>query len=298
MAVIRIWRFWILEKITSVSLAILTVTIIILESIFYNVPSLDGTSFMLVLNRLRIINSLAYISAIASLWAVGKYQDAAKRSLKRKGFTSEDIDSLLKEEKEKGRDAALQKLANEQEYVRQVVKKNFGIDPRDMIPTIGQGPISWEDIVNHVFRVLEFDRNDTVIEQNDQLKAKNDFEPYGYLLAESPILNNKVKLPIIHRDDFLCVAKVFDDQTLNRKIFKEKIFELLVVYAPKHQSREGLSLSSHHVLHYLITSYGTLDTYYSMDNDVHMAWPYPQKLFGSFIYNGEIKVEIKPEIKL
>jgi len=37
----------------------------------------------------------------------------------------------------------------------------------------------------------------------------------------------------------------------------------------------------------------TLNSYYSVNNDAHMAKPEPQKLFGPFVYQGEIKVQIK-----
>jgi hypothetical protein len=33
---------------------------------------------------------------------------------------------------------------------------------------------------------------------------------------------------------------------------------------------------------------GTLEWYYSMDDDRHMASPAPEKLFGRFVYDGEI----------
>jgi len=165
---------------------------------------------------------------------------------------------------------------------------------KDIIPEIGRD-ISWADIVNQVFRVLEFDRNDATIEQNNKVKAQSLFKPYGYLLAESPILNQKVRIPIIHRDDFLLAASVFDEPKLADLVVDE---ELLVTYAPKHLLPKGLSGSPHHVLHYALTPRGTLDSYYSMNNDIHMAKPEPQKLFGSFVYQGEIKVQINPEPEL
>jgi hypothetical protein len=73
--------------------------------------------------------------------------------------------------------------------------------------------------------------------------------------------------------------------------------ELLVTYAPKNLLQKGLSGSPHHVLHYAITPRGTLDSYYSKNNDMYMAKPDPQKLFGPFVYQGEIKVQINPELK-
>jgi hypothetical protein len=100
---------------------------------------------------------------------------------------------------------------------------------KNITPEIGK-EISWADIVNHTFRALEFDRNGTTIDQNYQVKAKSSFQPYGYLLAESPILNQKVRIPIIHRDDFLLADSVFDQPNF-ATMGEEK--ELLVTYAPK-----------------------------------------------------------------
>ena len=51
------------------------------------------------------------------------------------------------------------------------------------------------------------------------------------------------------------------------------------------------------VLHYAIVPSGTLDSYYSANSDAHMARPEPQKLFGQFVYQGEIKVQINSEPK-
>ena len=110
------------------------------------------------------------------------------------------------------------------------------------------------------------------------------------MLAESPILNNRVRLPIIHRDDFLLAASVFDDPKLANLVESE---ELLVTYSPKHLGAKGVSASPHHVLHYALVPSGTLDSYYSANNDAHFAKPEPQNLFGSFVYQGEIKVKIK-----
>jgi len=162
---------------------------------------------------------------------------------------------------------------------------------KDIIPEIGK-EISWLDIVNHAFRVSEFDRNETTIDKNNQVKAKSSFQPYGYLLVESPILNNRVRLPIIHRDDFWLAASVFDEPMLADLVVSK---ELLVTYAPKHLGPKGLSGSPRHVLHYAIVPSGTLDSYYSVNNSVHMAKPEPQKLFGPFVYQGEIKVQINSE---
>lgn len=219
---------------------------------------------------------------------------SARKAINDLGLTTEE-GSLIQEDLQKGNhEAGVQRIATAQELKRKKFKESTGVDMSDITPDIGR-EISWADIVNHVFRVLEFDRGNTTIEQNDQVKAQSSFEPYGYLLVESPIMNQKVRLPIIHRDDFLLAASVFDEPKLADLVVDE---ELLVTYVPKHLLPKGLSGSPSHVLHYVITPRGTLDSYYSMNNDIHMAKPDPRKLFGSFVYKGEIKVQINSEPKL
>ena len=70
--------------------------------------------------------------------------------------------------------------------------------------------IAWIDIIGHAFHVLEFDRAGTKISPGNKVNAKSSFKPYGYLLVESPILNQPVRLPIVHHDDFLLADSVFD----------------------------------------------------------------------------------------
>ena len=162
-----------------------------------------------------------------------------------------------------------------------------------MTPEIGHN-IKWTEIVSQVFRVLEFDRAQTTIGPNNTVKAVSSFKPYGYLLVESPILNQPARLPIVHRDDFLLAARVFDEPRLVEAVEKE---ELLVTYVPKHKlpwGRGGIS----HVLHYVMTPRGTIERYYEVGNDMHMARPAPEKLFGPFVWDGEIGVQVNPQPKL
>jgi hypothetical protein len=293
-AVNRIWKF---DRTTSVLLVILTSILLILELIFYNSSFSENDSLMVLFNIIRLIDTLVYINAISSLWIISKYQKSAIDSLKRQGFASEDLNLFFKTLKEKGENAMLQEILNKQNEARQKFKETFGLDFKDIVLNIGQ-EISWIDIINHIFRILDFDNNGTIVEKDNQIKPKSLFEPYGYLLLESPILNVKAKLPIIRRQDFISVKKVFDNESLTDLIFNKKIFELLVVYSPKKYSQDGIPLTSHHVLHYVIVPYGTLDKYYSIDNEKHFAIPEPQKLFGSFIYEEEDVVKIKPDIQL
>ena len=272
MAAVRLWK---IQKIVSILLlASSAVTLV-----YISAPT-------------KIISFVVFIWAVLLLWTMAKHEGLAKKLQKDSGLTSEEFSSVQEDLRKSNHKSAEQRIATAQERQVKKIKESTGIDVKGLIPEIGK-EISWADIVNHAFRVLEFDRNNTTIDQNNQVKAKSSFQPYGYLLAESPILNNKVRIPIIHRDDFLLAASVFDEPKLAAMVVDE---ELLVTYSPKHLLPKGLSGSPHHVLHYAITPHKTLDTYYSMNNDMHMAKPEPQKLFGPFVYQGEIKVQINSRV--
>lgn len=149
----------------------------------------------------------------------------------------------------------------------------------------------WTDIIGQAFRVLEFDRAGTIILPADKVKAKSLFKPYGYLLVQSPILNQPVRLPIVHRDDFLLAASVFDDpQWL--AVTEEQ--ELLLTYVPKRKLPKGMAGTSH-ALHYVITPRGTLDRYYEVGNGAHMANPAPEKIFGTLVWDGLLRVQVNPD---
>jgi hypothetical protein len=151
----------------------------------------------------------------------------------------------------------------------------------------------WTDIIGQVFHVLEFDTAGTIIRGN-KVKAKSLFKPYGYLLVESPILNQPVRLPIVHRDDFLLAVSVFDEpQWL--EVIKEQ--ELLVTYVPKRKLPKGKAGTSH-ALHYVITPRGTLDRYYEVGNSMHIANPAAEKIFGTLVWDGLLRVQVNsdPEI--
>ncbi len=296
MATIRLWQNFKIASVLLVSSPIVHIILLVVQSI--SLPS-DGSPLNILIGVMGIIDFLVYMYAIALLWQLGKHEGLVKKVLKDSGLTSRDIPLVQEAIRTGNHDEVLQRITAAQEIQINKFKETTGIDIRDIIPLIGK-EISWADIVNHVFRVLEFDRSDTTIEQNNQVKAHKSllgvtFKPYGYLLVESPILNQKARLPIIHRDDFMLAASVFDVPKLAEIVVDE---ELLVTYAPKHLLPKGFSGSPHHVLHYVITPRGTLDSYYSMNNDIHMAKPEPQKLFGPFVYQGEIKVQINSEPKL
>jgi hypothetical protein len=228
---------------------------------------------------------------------MGLFGNSKKKKLEKLisdyGLTPEEFSLYQGYQKSGNEKGKLELITNAQERKRKELKETTGIDTSNFVAEIGKD-IFWNQIVNHIFKVLDFDRSDTTIEDS-QVKAKSLDKPYGYLLVESPILNNKARLPIIHRDDFQLVASVFDEPKLAERIVSD---ELLVVYSPKHLTKNGLSSSPHHVLHYIFVPSGTLDSYYSMNNDEHFAKPDPQKLFGQFVYEGEIKVQVIPEPKL
>lgn len=144
--------------------------------------------------------------------------------------------------------------------------------------------ISWPSIVGHVFRVLEFDRAGTIIDSSDLITPVDDFSPYGYLLVESPVYQIPFKLPIVHRDDFFLATTFFDDPKILRQ-FKD--MDLLVTYIPEHKTADG-RIGIRHALHYNVTLKGVLERYYN--NESHLLHPEPQKIFGEFIYHGEIKI--------
>lgn len=213
-----------------------------------------------------------------------------RKELERLGLDPQEL-ALVEAEIERGDHAAATGLiAAAQERMRSAFVAATGVDPRSVVPLVGRD-ISWADIVRHVFKVNEFDRAGTTIGPNDEVKAGH-LGPYGYLLVESPVLNQPVSLPITHRDDFVLATTVFDDPRLVSVLSDA---ELLVTYAPKRVLPLGLSGSTAHVFHYVIVPEGTLDRYYSIDGDRHMRSPAPEKLFGQFVYEGEIKVQVLPE---
>ena len=156
-----------------------------------------------------------------------------------------------------------------------------------MIPEIGPD-IKWTDIISQVFHVLAFDRAGTIVIPNGTVKALSSFKPYGYLLVESPILNSPVRMPIVHRDDFLLASSVFEVPQLVKVI---EVTELLVTYVPKHKLPGGFAGTSH-AIHYVITPKGTLSRYYEFNNAIRFTKPTPEILFGTLVWEGELKVQL------
>lgn len=129
-----------------------------------------------------------------------------------------------------------------------------GIILDEIIPEIGR-QIGWPDIVGQVFRIREFDRAGSTVTPTGEVNSSSASEPYGYLLVESPILNQRARLPIIHRDDFRLASSVFDDPA-HQLIVTEA--ELLVTFAPN-LKLPGAIAGVTHALHYVIVPPGTLE---------------------------------------
>lgn len=107
----------------------------------------------------------------------------------------------------------------------------------------------------------------------------------------APILNQPIRLPIIHRDDFALASSVFDEPALAQQVMER--LELLVTYAPRRVLAGALSGTPDHCLHYVVCPRATLERYYSNspEGDARMARPTPETLFGPFAYEGEMRVQ-------
>lgn len=188
--------------------------------------------------------------------------------------------------------AAVGRIQKAQDRKRSALLEQ-GIDLLSVDCVIGRD-IQWTQIVRQVFRVLEFDRTGTTVLADDTVKSANLNKPYGYLLVESPILNVKARLPIIHRDDFFLATTVYDEPQVLKRIGQE---ELLVTYFPKHKLPMACA-GTRHALHYVLVPRGTLERYYDFNDDEHFANPAPEKLFKRFAWHGEIRVEVNPDPEL
>ena len=231
----------------------------------------------------RVAFVLVAVGFIGRRWL--RHRQRVAEEMKQYGLTPQAVSKMSKEE-------LTQHIADVQAAHRESLLAQ-GVDPSSIIPEIGRD-IAWTDTVRQVFRVVEFDRAGTTVGPNDTVEAASPMTPYGYLLVESPIINLPVRLPIIHRDDFLLATTVFDEPEMAALVEEE---ELLVTYAPKRKLPGGLAGTSH-ALHYVIAPLGTLDRYYDFDNDAHMANPAPEKLFGQLVYDGEIRVQVNSDPQL
>jgi len=287
LATVRLWK---IARYVSIILASSAIILFVLSVIQEVTLPEYGSAIIILLNVTKIIHFLAFFYAIILLWTMAKYENKINKIVKDAGLTPEEGSSVQEDLRKGNQESAVQRIATAQEQQRTKFKEATGIDPFAIIPEVGQD-IKWTDIVRQVFRVLEFDRADTIVLADGTVKATVRTKPYGYLLVESPILNVKAHLPITHRDDFTLAASVYDVPQLAEMVAQE---ELLVTYFPKHKLPMGLAGITH-ALHYVIVPRGTLERYYEFNNDKYMANPAPEKLFKRFAWKEEIRVEVNPD---
>lgn len=147
--------------------------------------------------------------------------------------------------------------------------------------------IKWKEIEREVCRINDFDRNDTTIDNNGQAIAKSNFRPYGFLVTDWPVIERKVKIPIVHRDDFLLAASIFDNSEFLNQI---KGCDILVTYYPLDTKADKRSAFLHK-LHFVVTPPNTLEKYYEIRSKSFLGLD-PEILFGDFIWIGELNVKI------
>lgn len=208
------------------------------------------------------------------------------------GINPENLAEIAKSFNSDGRASALEKIENLQLKNREDHSPK-GIDVGLIVPEVGR-EIQWSQIVRQVFRVLEFDRSGVVSFEGDVIEPTNSSSPLGYLLVESPILNQPMRLPLTHSDDFRLAASAFDHPKWNEIHSKN---ELLVSYAPRFKLPGGIA-GIWHANHYVVVPKGTLERYYSMNDDENMARPNPEMIFGNFVWVGEVRVRfnLNPEL--
>ena len=201
-----------------------------------------------------------------------------------KGMEPEQA-AKIRQSLSQGDEAILNAITEVQAEQKEILKEN-GLDYDKTTPQIG-AEIPWSEILSMAFHIIDFDRNGTVISSSGDVKAVSRHQPYGYLLVEAPTLNQPVTLSIIHRDDFILAASIFDDPAIMSDI-EQLGKEFLVTYQPRRTTKDGRSATPAHCLHYALAPPGTLGEYYA--NDIRMSKPEPKLLFGEFMYSGEISV--------
>jgi hypothetical protein len=155
-------------------------------------------------------------------------------------------------------------------------------NPVDKIIEIGVQK-SWKEIVGHVFRVLEFDRGETTIDKNGKVINPDRARPYGFLLVESPRYQSRLRIPILHRDDFRLAV------TAAETLAEDGDQEILVTYVPKEDLPEGIPGFAH-AIHYSVTKKNTLERYY--DENSPLADIGRQRIFTNLCWEGKLEVEI------
>jgi hypothetical protein len=230
------------------------------------------------------------VAAVAVCVAYFWRQGNSEALIRGTGLTPAEFD-LVRHDLSCGDRAAAERRIASAQARNKAILFSVGVNVDAMTPVIGLH-IGWADIIGQVFRVRDFDPSDTTIGADGQVHAESMIRPYGYLLVESPILNQQAVLPICHRDDFFLASSVFDEPKL-APVVEEA--ELLVTYVPEQKLPDGRAAGFWHALHYVIVPAGTLQEYYDVGDNMHMAKPAPQKLFGPFVYKGEIRVQVNPD---
>jgi hypothetical protein len=276
------WRRGLRTPATYGGIAVATVVGLIVALVLISLAFFRSSA---LLGWVALLIGLGTTWALATAWTRRQVEASAIREL---GMPAARAREVLKKVGAGDREGAMNEIAAWQSQGREALKQT-GIDLSSFEPEVGK-VLPWDGIVRQVFRVLDFDRSDTTIDAEGRVKAGSMGRPYGYLRAESPILNRPARIPIVHRDDFALAASVFDEPNLADHV--RAAYELLVTYAPKRMLPGGLNGSAAHCLHYVICPRGTLERYYpnTLEGDARMQQPTPEILFGSFVYEGQIQV--------
>lgn len=152
---------------------------------------------------------------------------------------------------------------------------------------------TWKESINLIFRIINFDRNGTIINSVGTVKAKSIFKPYGFLIVENPAFSKVIKLPILHKDDFLLADSIFGDPNFYGI---ENTKDFLVTFRPQNDSSNQL-IGVNHGLHYAITPYGTLKKYFEkFGNDKNLS--ILDTIFLDFSWNNELRVQINLNLEI
>jgi hypothetical protein len=170
--------------------------------------------------------------------------------------------------------------------------KIFNWFKRSEFATVGK-EIIWNQIEREVLRVIDFDRTDTTIDSDYKVIAKSNITPYGFLITEWPVIERRVKVPIVHQDDFLLASSIFDDAAFLKEI---QGCDILATYYPFDKKANEISVFLHK-LHFVITPPETFEEYYQIRNNSLLGCN-PEVLFGEFDWMGELKVKINSEPKI
>lgn len=170
--------------------------------------------------------------------------------------------------------------------------KLFNFFKAPEIATVGRD-IKWVEIKKEVLRIIDFDKNGTSVDSTGIVRSRSTLKPYGFLIAEWPIIERKVKIPIVHRDDFLLASSIYDNADLLKQI---QGYDILVTYYPP-DPKDYPNSAYLHQLHFAITPPTTLEKFYDIKKNTLLGCD-PEIIFGDFVWVGELNVKINFEPKL